>query len=305
MGSCNHKLTRVLAVLAFAVLPLAAAQSHPATGIYSFHGPDVTRTVEIHVAADGTLTGMSYSGRTTVGTYLEGRYENGRAQGTYHDSSLLHIAFLMEFSEDVLSYWLFPGSADSPPDPLPQADYLLRQPGDGPLEPIRAPLDVLVAQGRDDTIIATSPQGTTLRLADARRLLDLMSLAFIEAGLDGAPFPNRRTYVDWILRTTRIFSEAPVPTQHLLASSSSWWPPISDDWEGATPAQRLRVTQDVLLILFEEEALTGPQAFLEVEPGTRTAECDSVTCTALTLFDGADLAAAQGRAPCFVIGGCD
>ncbi len=296
----------VLACAAFALAAAVAAQGHPVTGIYSYDGPDLTRTVEIHVAPDGTLTGTSRSSRNPSGTYLQGRYENGRAAGTYYDTTtLLHITFLFEFHQDVLTYYLYAGSVDEPPDPLPEPTFLLRQPGTGPTEPLQAPLTVLVAQDADDTAMATGSSGVTLRLGDARRFLDLLGLAFGEAGIDNALFPNRRIYVDWLSRAKRVFEGAPHATQLLLADSATWWPPLRQGWAEAPPEQRRRVAEDALLLLFETAAATGDQALLDASLEAVADGCDSLSCRAFSLFDEQSLAAARARQPCFGLGGCE
>lgn len=306
MGTSRPRLIVTLACLAFAAATPAAAQPHPVTGIYSYSGPDYSLTVQIHVAPDGTLTGTSRSSRSIVGAYLEGRYEDGRAQGTYYDTTtILSIAFLFEFNEDVLSYHRFAGNPRSPPDPLPEPDYLLRQPGPGPTAPITAPLGWLIGQNRNDTVLATSASGVPLRLADARRYLELMVLAFGEAGISGAPYPNRRIYTDWVARAVRIFEHATPSTQLMLASSHDWWPPLQTAWPEAEPAARRRVAEDALLLLFETAAMTNDRPLLDANLASVAAGCDSLSCRAYSLFDERSLAAARARQPCFNLARCD
>lgn len=299
-----------LATLAFCLVGLALpgaawAQPHPATGVYERDLGERRLVIELHVAADGTLTGLSKSGRTAPGFYFEGNYAAGHATGFFHDpTTILAIAFMLEIREDVLAWTTYMGSAGQPPEPLPEPGYYLRQPGDGPTEPIPAPVEVLLRRDRSDAVMEVGAQGAELQLRDVRAVLEVALLAMREAGLEGALYPGR-IYYSWVDYVTRAFEHAAPETQALMADSETWWPALEAGWSEAPAAARQRVAQDVLLMIFTRETVRGwldeAAAGFQVEEGPR---CTVLMSCMLRTIDEESFAAAAQRLPCFSVDSC-
>lgn len=297
------RLSLYLGGLAF--LSAALAQPHPATGVYERDLGERRLVIELHVAADGTLTGLSKSSPTSPGFYFEGSFADGYATGFYHDpTTILAIAFSLEIREDVLAWRVYPGTAGEPPDPLPEPTYYLRQPGNGPPEPITAPVEVLLRRGRNDAVLEVGARGAELQLQDVRAVLEVALLGMREAGLEGALYPGQ-IYYYWVDYVRRGFRSAAPETQALLADSESWWPALEAGWSEAPAAARQRVAQDVLLMIFTPETVRGwldeAAAGFQVEEGPR---CTVLMSCMLRLVDEESFAAAARRLPCFSVNSC-
>lgn len=294
-----------LCLVGLALTGAAWAQPHPATGVYERELGDRRLVIELHVAADGTLTGLSKSGRTAPGYYFEGSYSDGYATGFFHDpTTILAIAFILELREDVLAWTTYMGSAGQPPEPLPEPRYYLRQPGDGPTEPIPAPVEVLLQRDRNDAVMEVGAQGAELQLRDVRAVLAVALLAMREAGMEGALYPGR-IYYYWVDYVTRGFRHAAPETQALMADSETWWPALEAGWSEAPAATRQRLAQDVLLMIFTRETVRGwldeAAAGFQVEAGPR---CTVLMSCVLRTFDEESFAAATQRLPCLSVDSC-
>ena len=301
----NLFLAKPVHTLALALLACTALAQHPVTGVYAYDSPVGRFEYHVHVAQDGTLTGIAMRASRGFGTYFEGRYEAGRAVGYYYDTTtILSIAFVLEFDQDVMTAYVYPGDPTTLPDPPPEPSYLLRLPGPGPERPLQPGLEVLLRLGRNDAVIATSAAGTKLRLRDARNFLEAALLAMREAGLEGALFPGT-IYINWLGYAVTAFNAAELETQELMANSQLWWPALEAEWPGAPREARQRVTQDVLLMVFRSEVIAGWldefDAGYVVPPGTT---CGAFQDCVLRVFDRPALAAATSRLPCFSVFYC-
>lgn len=298
-------VTLALCLVGLALPAAAGAQPHPVTGVYERDLGERRLVIELHVGADGTLTGLSKSSPTSPGYYFEGGYANGYATGFFHDpTTILAIAFMLEVHEDVLAWSVYPGSAGQPPEPLPEPNYYLRQPGDGPPEAIPAPVEVLLRRGRNDAVMEVGAQGAELQLRDVRAILEVALLAMREAGLKGALYPGR-IYYSWVDYVRRGFRSAAPETQTLMADSESWWPALEAGWSEAPAAARQRVTQDVLLMIFTPETVRGWLA--EAAAGFRVEEgpqCTVLMSCMLRMVDEESFEAATQRLPCFSVHSC-
>ncbi|MFA5551457.1 MAG: hypothetical protein WDA03_07545 [Trueperaceae bacterium] len=298
-------LSTLFLTLTLAQLACTALAQHPATGVYAYDSPVGRFEYHVHVAPDGTLTGVAMRASRGFGTYFEGRYEDGRAVGYYYDTTtILTIAIVLEFDQDVMTAYVYPGDPNTLPDPPPEPRYLLRLPGPGPERPLQPDVHVLLRLGRNEAVIATSAAGTELRLGDARNFLEAALLAMREAGLEGPLFPGT-IYLNWVGYAVTAFEAAELETQELMANSQLWWPALEAEWPGAPREARQRVAQDVLLLVFGPGVITGwleeVDAGYEVPPGPT---CSALMTCVLRVFDRSTLAAATSRLPCFSVSSC-
>lgn len=289
-----------------ALFSTAWAQPHPATGVYERDFDGRRLVIELHVAEDGTVTGESRPSKTSPGYYFEGSFADGQATGFFNDpTTILSIVFTLEVHEDVLTWYVYPGSIGQPPDAEAQPSYYLRQPGPGPTEPLPAPIDVLLKKGRNDTVLKVGANGAELQLRDVRNFLEAALLAMREAGLEGALFPGRIYYL-WVSYVTNAFGRAAPETQALMAASETWWPQLEDEWRAAAPAARERVAQDVLLMIFTPETVAG---WLQEADDGYWVEQDGPTCSSLMTcvlrtFDRQSYEDAMRRLPCLSVHAC-
>lgn len=289
-------LLAIAAILVAALPATVQAESQPVTGSYVFADLERESRIDIHVAADGAVTGLHYPAGSGFPVYFAGTYADGVATGRYYTpTTILNIVFRFEFADDVLTQYIHYSQ-----DELPEPVYLLRRPGPGPAEPITAPLDVLLRQGNHDAVIATSDSGSELQLRDARAIVDLLNLVISEAGL-GSPAFTGRFYVDQLARIKSSFLAADEAVQLMLADSDGWWPTLGSGWHDVPAATRNRIAADVLLFAFEFEDLASRHQ----DPDLVSKEPGSCTAIASCIGAAADLTElARARAPCFRTEGC-
>ena len=216
------RISLAIAAVLLAALPASVhAEGQPVTGSYVFADFGRESRIDIHVAADGSVTGLHYPAASGFPVYFAGTYADGVATGRYYTpTTILNSVFRFEFADDVLTQYI-----QYSQDELPEPVYLLRRPGPGPAGPISAPLDVLLRQGDDGAVIATGDSGVELQLRDARATVALLNLVISEAGLGGPAFTGRY-YVDQLDRMKASFLVSDEAVQLMLADSEGWWPTL-------------------------------------------------------------------------------
>ncbi len=291
----SQSLRRV-AGLILVLLGFAAAQPHPFTGTYTYSEGRINQRVDVHVAADGSVTGTY--GSSFAPTFFEGRLDGNVATGRLYDlTTILTITFRFEFNQDVLTSQVYMAGTE-----LPEPVYLLRQPGPGPTEAIPAPIGVLLRDRRHDAVVATSQGGVAFRLVDAVHYVDLLSHTLNEGGLEGYAFTGR--YLEpTVSQAVEIFRSAPQGVQLMLSDSETWWPQIQAGWREAPQVAQDRIMADIVLLTYGAEYLSDLHADPALEAGGSEG-CPGLAGCLVAAVSLEEIRQAQQRQPCFYLDGC-
>ncbi len=270
------------------------AERHDVTGVFVRERADSRDLVlEIHVAEDGTLTGL-YTGSGIYpfsGTY----YEDGHGQGYFYMEHLLSTAFHLEFENGMISFMTYPGSPGEVPAEGYEPAYYVRRPGPGPAGPFIMPMHVLMNRGDRDAVVRRSSPAE-LQLRDAINFVGLLDLAMKEAGFTGSmPLSG-----DWVNRAANAFTHAPSDVQARMADSESWWPQLQEEWPQADAAARLELALDVLLMGFTETTVRDALQDGPADAG----DCSHYYGCLAAIFDSDRLERTVSRQPCLSLSGC-
>ncbi len=288
---------RWLAGLSLVLLGFVAAQPHPLTGTYAYRENWINQRVDIHVAADGSVTGTY--GALFGATYFEGSLDGNVAAGKlYEIFTLITHDFRFEFNQDVLTSFVnMAGSG------VPEPSYLLRQPGPGPTEAIPAPIEVLLHERRRDAVVATSESGVAFRLIDALHYVDLVSHIMNEGGLEGYAFTGRYL-APMVSHVVGVFRSASADVQLMLADSGSWWRQIQTGWRDAPQDARDRIMADTVLLTFGAEDLADLHADPTFAKGG-SESCPDLAGCLVAVVSLEEIRLARQRSPCFYLDGCE